>query len=105
MTKITLVIMCFMLIRWSWPRFRFDQLMALAWKVMLPLGLINFVAVAMLQQLELMLTGSVGQSWMMVPIAWVVAIVAWVGINIAAPMIADNRPRRDLDSWEIDSQV
>ena len=37
-----------MLARWSWPRFRFDQLMALAWKVMLPLGLVNLVAVAVL---------------------------------------------------------
>ena len=35
-------------VRWSWPRFRFDQLMALAWKVMLPLGLVNLVAVAVL---------------------------------------------------------
>ena len=36
--------------RWSWPRFRFDQLMALAWKVMLPLGLVNLVAVAVLTE-------------------------------------------------------
>ena len=36
-----LVILFFMLVRWSWPRFRFDQLMALAWKVMLPLALLN----------------------------------------------------------------
>ncbi len=105
MTKITLVIMAFMLIRWSWPRFRFDQLMALAWKVMLPLGLINFVAVALLQQLQVVLTGSMDQTWLMVPIAWGVAIAAWVVITWAAPMIADNRPRRDLDSWEIDSQI
>jgi len=33
------------------------------------------------------------------------AIAAWAGITWAAPMIADNRPRRDLDSWEIDSQI
>jgi len=105
MTKITLIIMCFMLIRWSWPRFRFDQLMGLAWKVMLPLGLINFVAVAMLQQLQVVMTGTMQQSWLMVPVAWGVAIAAWVGITWAAPMIADNRPRRDLDSWEIDSQI
>ena len=44
--KIVLVILFFMLVRWSWPRFRFDQLMALAWKVMLPLGMVNFIAVA-----------------------------------------------------------
>jgi hypothetical protein len=58
-----------------------------------------------LQQLQVILTGSVGQSWLMVPIAWGVAIVAWVGITMAAPTVADNRPRRDLDSWKIDSQV
>ena len=26
-------------------------------------------------------------------------------ITMAAPTVADNRPRRDLDSWKIDSQV
>src|SRR5437762_3250825 len=30
--KIFGVILFFMMIRWSWPRFRFDQLMSLAWK-------------------------------------------------------------------------
>ena len=40
------VIFFFMLARWSWPRFRFDQLMSLAWKVMLPLGMVNLVMVA-----------------------------------------------------------
>ncbi len=105
MTKITLVIVGFMIIRWSWPRFRFDQLMALAWKVMLPLGLINFVAVAMMQQLQAVFTGAMGPSWLMVPIAWGVAVAAWLGITWAAPMIADNRPRRELDPWEIDSQI
>ena len=39
-----------MLVRWTWPRFRFDQLMTLAWKVMLPLGLVNLVALAILNE-------------------------------------------------------
>ena len=39
--KVLVVILFFMMVRWSWPRFRFDQLMALAWKVMLPLGMVN----------------------------------------------------------------
>ena len=52
MAKTFLVIFLFMLIRWSWPRFRFDQLMSLAWKVMLPLGVLNFLAVAILTELQ-----------------------------------------------------
>src|SRR5262245_64398791 len=50
--KIVLVILFFMLVRWSWPRFRFDQLMSLAWKIMLPLGMVNFVAVAVFEELR-----------------------------------------------------
>src|SRR4029450_11993894 len=39
--KIFAVIVFFMWVRWSWPRFRYDKLMNLAWKIMLPLGLVN----------------------------------------------------------------
>ena len=36
----------FLLVRWTIPRFRFDQLMSLAWKVMIPLALLNLVCVS-----------------------------------------------------------
>jgi NADH-quinone oxidoreductase subunit H len=36
----------FILVRGSLPRVRYDQLMALGWKVMLPLGLANLMATA-----------------------------------------------------------
>lgn len=41
--KIFLFIFVIMWIRWSTPRFRFDQLMHLGWKTLLPLSLINLL--------------------------------------------------------------
>lgn len=43
--KVFAVILVIMLIRWTIPRFRFDQLMGLAWKVLIPLSTANVVAV------------------------------------------------------------
>jgi NADH-quinone oxidoreductase subunit H len=37
--KVVLVIFIFMWVRWSLPRFRFDQLMKLAWRGMIPIAL------------------------------------------------------------------
>jgi NADH-quinone oxidoreductase subunit H len=43
--KMGLFILFSMWVRWTIPRFRFDQLMGLAWKVLIPLALANLLAV------------------------------------------------------------
>jgi NADH-quinone oxidoreductase subunit H len=41
--KVVLFIFFFMWVRWTIPRFRYDQLMHLGWKVMIPLALVNML--------------------------------------------------------------
>jgi len=51
MVKTFLVILLIMWIRWTLPRFRYDQLMSLAWRVMIPLGLANLLITAVVVHL------------------------------------------------------
>ncbi len=46
LTKVAGMIWLQMLIRWTLPRFRYDQLMDLCWKVILPLSIANIFATA-----------------------------------------------------------
>jgi NADH-quinone oxidoreductase subunit H len=95
--KILVVILFFMLVRWSWPRFRFDQLMNLAWKVMLPLGLANLVIVAIVEEFRPQLVSAFGEStagWLALLLPWAVFLVGWITAGILTPSGTDNRPIR-----------
>ena len=44
--KTAVFLLVFVWVRWTFPRFRYDQLMRLGWKVLLPLALVNVIGVA-----------------------------------------------------------
>ncbi|OYX82315.1 MAG: NADH-quinone oxidoreductase subunit H, partial [Flavobacteriales bacterium 32-34-25] len=41
--KICFFIFFYMWVRWTIPRFRYDQLMNLGWKILIPLSIVNIV--------------------------------------------------------------
>jgi len=44
--KMALILFLFVWVRWTFPRFRFDQLLRIGWKLLLPLAILNLVLVA-----------------------------------------------------------
>ena len=101
MGKVLLVVVVFMLVRWSWPRFRYDQLMALAWKVMLPLGLVNFVIVAVLDQLRVVWGWEGTWGTVLVGVmSWTSCVIVLVMLAMMSPAMADNRVSRFVETEE-----
>ncbi|MCX7424963.1 MAG: NADH-quinone oxidoreductase subunit H [Planctomycetia bacterium] len=95
--KVLLTILFFMVARWSWPRFRFDQLMTMAWKVLLPLGLVNLLTLAVWVEYGDRVSRAMGLPPLavMAVCGWIVLIVAWAVLAWALPNTTDNRPRRE----------
>ena len=46
--KLGILLFFFIWVRWTFPRFRYDQLMHLGWKVLLPLAVLNIVITALI---------------------------------------------------------
>jgi NADH-quinone oxidoreductase subunit H len=106
--KVLAVILFFMWVRWSWPRFRFDQLMNLAWKIMLPLGIVNLVAMAILYEArQVSDPQQMSFSWTMtvIGLSWLVFAVSWLITALTNPLVTDNRPQRYLTPLGADAEV
>ncbi len=93
--KATVVILFIMLIRWTIPRFRFDQLMGLAWKVMIPLAIINLLAVMVVLELK-RVTGVPGLEWLLLPFSLAVIVGAGLVTARTATPAIEGRQREEL---------
>ncbi len=100
--KVLGMIFFFMLARWAWARFRYDQLMSLAWLVMLPLGMVNFAYVAVWEEYGEHIASRMGLSpnAAMVVCGWAVLLVAWfVATRMARPRERQPTPLGEYVGW------
>ena len=78
LAKVTIFILFFVLVRWTVPRFRYDQLMDLGWIVFFEAALINIFLMAILMSYT-----SPHIGWLAIPAAIVLIIVSILLIKIA----------------------
>jgi NADH-quinone oxidoreductase subunit H len=81
LAKVMLSVFLIMLIRWTIPRFRFDQLMELTWKVFIPLSLANMIAVMFVQQFQ-------WDRWTLFPIS--------IGLFVISGLISTSIKRNEI---------
>ena len=95
LAKVAFVILVIMLIRWTIPRFRFDQLMGLAWKVLIPLALANVVFVMTVRQFD-------WNPWWLLAISLATFMAAgFIAVSVKRAEIR-RRPRAvSANSWSI----
>ncbi|MFM7038653.1 MAG: NADH-quinone oxidoreductase subunit NuoH [Planctomycetaceae bacterium] len=74
-TKAFLFIWVIIMLRWTIPRFRFDQLMELAWRVMIPLSLANLLMVMFVKHFN-------ASAWWLFP-GSLLLFAAWGAISAA----------------------
>jgi len=106
--KVLLMIFFFMWIRWSWPRFRYDQLMDLAWKAMMPLGLANLVTVATVEEFRPQLTaalGAAGATAVALAAPWAVFFLGWIAAGLLTPSGTDNTPIRTRGPLDVEHEL
>ncbi len=84
LAKVGVIISFIMLIRWTLPRFRFDQLMNLSWKVFIPLSLCNLLGMMIVKQYDL-------SRWWMLLFSIVLVVVA-TGTSLFLALRAVGRP-------------
>lgn len=81
--KMFLIVALVMVIRWTIPRFRFDQLMQLAWRCLIPVSLILLLAAAVLVALKVPAI-----HWWMLG----VNVLTFIGLVVIGPKVPKGPP-------------
>ncbi len=78
--KVTGFLMLYLFVRWTIPRFRFDQLMSLAWQMLIPLSIIHLLFVMIVREYEIS--------------RWVMTVLS-IGLFFAAALVT-TRPKPNV---------
>jgi NADH-quinone oxidoreductase subunit H len=84
--KMSCFLLLFLLVRWTIPRFKFDQLIDLAWKVLIPLTLAILLGVILLKSL-------VPGMWILLPISEILLLIGFAAVSVATAAKQVSRPR------------
>jgi len=93
LAKVVFFLFLYQLVRWTIPRFRFDQLMSLAWKVMIPLSLLHLLATMIVRQYDL-------NPWILTGISLSLFVGAGL-FSVATNAGGNNTPRKRKYSTDL----
>jgi NADH-quinone oxidoreductase subunit H len=79
-----------LVVRWTIPRFRFDQLMSIAWKAMIPLAIANVVCVIIVKQYGWKL------GWLTLASVGLFALMGWLTVKWQGSITMPKRAVRKL---------
>jgi NADH-quinone oxidoreductase subunit H len=85
LVKVFAMILFIMLIRWTIPRYRYDQLMSLVWRGLIPLTLLNLVCVIFVKEFAL------SEAWLLVT-----SVAMFAGATVISAQAAKRRVSRLL---------
>ncbi|MEX2212482.1 MAG: complex I subunit 1 family protein [Phycisphaeraceae bacterium] len=86
--KVFLLVSVVMWVRWTLPRFRFDQLMKLAWRGLIPVSLALMMLAGLIRALQPEGVSTQAWNWLMLP----ANVLVFFGAMVIAPLLPKGPP-------------